>query len=304
LHNLFYNAEQYEARYGYGFLNNQQLIALFLSNNPVQDIVHPTNQLEFIGQEEVQGDLCDGVKLTGDSLDFEFWVETGEPRLLRKIVTHYERHFEKMSEDHPHLKNAQQTVTLTFQNWERNPQLEKNDFTFQPPDTMKKVDDFMEGVEGFGMKTSKSNQKNPNKLEGQPAPNLQMNLLNGEAFDLSKEKGKRAVVLGFWSEGSVACRILIPRLDQVAQEFDNNQVRFVAVNQADQKEDVENYVTSNNLQMDVAIDRSMQSQSNFFAYSENVPQTVFINKNGIVQSVHLGLMTEQQIREEVRELVQ
>ena len=62
--------------------------------------------------------------------------------------------------------------------------------------------------------------KKPKFINGEPAPNIQTNLINGEAFNLTDLKGSY-VLLDFWGTWCGPCRAEFPELKALHQKYKN-----------------------------------------------------------------------------------
>jgi peroxiredoxin len=86
-----------------------------------------------------------------------------------------------------------------------------------------------ESTEGFEEYLSKALEKQkPAGSEGKkPAPDFEVKTLEGKSFKLSALKGK-VVVLNFWFVGCAPCRVEMPGLNTLTEEFKDEDVVFIA----------------------------------------------------------------------------
>lgn len=123
-------------------------------------------------------------------------------------------------------------------------------------------------------------------LEGTQAPAFTLPLLDGGTADLSAHKGKEIVILDFWATWCGPCRMAMPIMDEVAREYADKGVRLYAVNQQENPETIRAFLKEMNLSCTVALDDMGRTSDAYGA--DGIPHTVIIDKEGRIQSVHLG----------------
>jgi peroxiredoxin len=124
-------------------------------------------------------------------------------------------------------------------------------------------------------------------LTGKPAPLFNTTYLDGQAFDLAQHLGKEVVVLDFWATWCGPCRKAMPTLSEVTSEFNDRGVRLFAINLAEQTEDVKDFIEQSGLEIPVLMDPEGKIAEEYDA--EAIPQTVLIDRQGVVRFVHVGL---------------
>ncbi len=129
----------------------------------------------------------------------------------------------------------------------------------------------------------------PHPLLEQAAPDFSLERLgdNTSSVTLSEHLGSEVVVLDFWATWCYQCREGLPILDGIAQEYADKDVVFYAVNVREPKDLVQDYVKSLNLKLDVLMDTYVEASTDYAA--SNLPQTVIIDKEGIIQDIHIGV---------------
>jgi cytochrome c biogenesis protein CcmG/thiol:disulfide interchange protein DsbE len=133
-------------------------------------------------------------------------------------------------------------------------------------------------------------------LQGQPAPNFELTAFNGEfegqRFSLEDLRGQ-VVVLNFWASWCVECDKEMPVLEQAWRDYRNQGVWLIGVDYLD--------IDSEGL---AYLDRFGTTYPNgpdigsrlFQDYqSTGVPETFFIDREGVIQHVQIGPITEPQI---------
>jgi thiol-disulfide isomerase/thioredoxin len=124
-------------------------------------------------------------------------------------------------------------------------------------------------------------------LLGMPAPQIELDLLDGGKFDLASYKGKNVVLLDFWATWCAPCRAVMPIIDKVAAKFKDKGVVFYTVNLEDPPEEIRKFLDGAKLKVPVAMDSKGTVAA---AYkTDAVPQTVVVGRDGTIQVVKLGL---------------
>ena len=144
---------------------------------------------------------------------------------------------------------------------------------------------------------------------GQSSPLLQKDakpfklpLLGGGDFDLAQEKGK-VIVLDFWATWCGPCIKSLPQLIDEMSTFDSKQVRFIGVNQAEDKETVKTFLATRGWKFEVALDANQRVGQSFGV--EGIPHTVVIGPDGKVAYVKTGYEADgaKQVAEAVKKLL-
>ncbi|EGD47583.1 alkyl hydroperoxide reductase/ Thiol specific antioxidant/ Mal allergen [Ruminiclostridium papyrosolvens DSM 2782] len=110
------------------------------------------------------------------------------------------------------------------------------------------------------------------------APDFNLKDINGKTVKLSDYKGKK-VILNFWAVWCKYCLMEMPDFNELNKELvkDNNAV-ILAVDVQETEEKVKEYLTSNNISLNVLMDTD-GAVSRTYRVS-GYPTTFFINKDG------------------------
>lgn len=138
-------------------------------------------------------------------------------------------------------------------------------------------------------------------LVGLPAPDFELDLIDGSKFRLSREKG-RTVVLDFWASWCAPCVQSLPKLSQTVADFDESAPKLVAVNLQQSADDAKAALERMKIDITVALDRDGAVASRYGATA--IPYTVIIDAEGKVARVFMGAGTETEkgIRAAIDEL--
>ena len=123
------------------------------------------------------------------------------------------------------------------------------------------------------------------ELVGVDAPNIFLDTLEGQKFNLRKNQD-RVVVLDFWASWCGPCVQTMPLVETAMEEIGDERVQLVAVNIQESPDRVQRAVASLGISALVALDVDGEIAA---AYRANaIPQTVVIDKNGRITHVFVG----------------
>lgn len=124
-------------------------------------------------------------------------------------------------------------------------------------------------------------------LEGQAAPNIELTDLSGETVRLEDELGEKVILLDFWATWCPPCREGLPVVDAIAKAYKDEPVAVYGVNIMEHEDQVKGFLQSNNLELPVLLDTTGIVAQDYAV--EGIPQTVIIDLEGKVHTVHVGL---------------
>ncbi|MBB5034212.1 TlpA family protein disulfide reductase [Prosthecobacter vanneervenii] len=139
-------------------------------------------------------------------------------------------------------------------------------------------------------------------LLNQEAKPFKLPLLSGGDFDLSQEKGK-VIVLDFWATWCGPCIKSLPQLIDSMSPFDSKLVRFIGVNQAEDKETVKAFLETRGWTFEVALDAAQRVGQSFGV--EGIPHTVVIGPDGRIAYIKTGYESDgaEKIAQAVKKLL-
>lgn len=127
---------------------------------------------------------------------------------------------------------------------------------------------------------------------GSTAPDFELMDLNGNKHRLKDYKGQ-GIVLNFWGTWCGPCEREFPAMENKYAKYKELGVEIIAVNYKQSNFEVSEYVKKMGMTFPVAIDKKA---SVFDAYNiKPLPTTIFIDKNGKIQDISKGEMSEQEI---------
>jgi len=126
---------------------------------------------------------------------------------------------------------------------------------------------------------------------GSSAPTFELISLSGEQISLEQYKGQ-AVLINFWATWCGPCRLEMPLLQEYQAEYDSEMV-VLAVNVGESPQDVQGFVDEMGFDLTVLMDETNSVEALYQV--RGLPSTFFIRKDGIIQFLHIGMLTEGQL---------
>ncbi|SFP97179.1 thiol-disulfide oxidoreductase ResA [Salibacterium halotolerans] len=130
-------------------------------------------------------------------------------------------------------------------------------------------------------------------VEGDIAPNFQLETLEGETVELNDYRGQ-GVFLNFWGTYCPPCEEEMPYMDNQYQEYKDKGVEILAVNVGESDLAVEHFVDRHNLSFPIPMDEDKAVLDSYGIGP--LPTTFLINKDGKVLDILTGGMTEKDIQ--------
>lgn len=122
------------------------------------------------------------------------------------------------------------------------------------------------------------------KLIGKPAPDILISPTGGVPIHLSELKGK-VVIIDFWATWCPPCRFGLPMVSEVASKYKDKGVVFYAIGDGS--------INQEKLYLEQRKIDAIPASSNAEAFEafmvQAIPETIVIDKEGVVKSVHIGL---------------
>ncbi|MBM3120646.1 MAG: TlpA family protein disulfide reductase, partial [Chloroflexi bacterium] len=129
-------------------------------------------------------------------------------------------------------------------------------------------------------------------LVGSLAPDFSARSLDGPSIRLSELRG-RAVVLNFWATWCAPCRAEMPLLDERSRAWAERGLIILGANFDEPEEDVRAFRDELGLSFPLLLDPGGEIQSLYRVIG--YPTTYFIDAEGVIRAVHLGVMDEAQL---------
>lgn len=136
---------------------------------------------------------------------------------------------------------------------------------------------------------------------GQAAPDFSLEDLEGNQRQLSEFQGKY-VMLNFWASWCPPCQAEIPHMVKLYSEGDlTDEFEIVAVNLSENPDNVATFAQEADMGFPILLDSQGQVASQY--QIRNIPTSYFLNKDGTIDSIHVGTLTEDILQQYVNELM-
>lgn len=141
-------------------------------------------------------------------------------------------------------------------------------------------------------------------IVGYLAPDFTLQTPLGQSVTLSEITNQASaqgqpVVLNFWASWCGPCRIEMPDLQQTSMKY-NGRVTILGINQGESDETIINFGNEFNVTYPLLNDQDQTVNNEYLVNS--LPTTVFIDANGIVREVQVGIMTRAVLEDRIEAL--
>lgn len=138
-------------------------------------------------------------------------------------------------------------------------------------------------------------------IVGHPAPDFTLQTAVGQTIALSEivdEAGAlgQPVVLNFWASWCAPCRVEMPSLQQASIKY-NGRVAFIGINQGEDFATITDFGNEYNVTYPLLMDPD--NRVNRLYEVSSLPTTFFVDQNGIVREVIIGILSEAVLQDRV-----
>lgn len=202
-----------------------------------------------------------------------YWVEREHSLVLRQQTDLRTQGEEGVTE---------RAETMSFRQASLDQPVPDSVFTFRPPAGAKKVEKFA------GQETEQE------ELTGQPAADFALADLEGRTHRLSEERGK-VVMLDFWATWCGPCRMQMPAVDKLYQEFKSKGLVVFAVNQREPADRARAYIKKNSYTTTTLLDSEGEVGRQYGV--RGIPTLVIVGRDGTIIAHWVGVHPESMLRE-------
>jgi cytochrome c biogenesis protein CcmG/thiol:disulfide interchange protein DsbE len=136
----------------------------------------------------------------------------------------------------------------------------------------------------------RSGEGGPRAEVGGTAPPIVGTTLDGEAFDLADYAG-RPVIVNFWGPSCVPCREEFPLLIDKLAEHSGDGLAIVGVLTDDPAEPARRFASDYGATWPTVVDPERASKTAYRVAGR--PQTYFIDGDGVIRSIQIGQMLDE-----------
>jgi thiol-disulfide isomerase/thioredoxin len=252
-----------------------------LADDPYGNVMEGVTSTEYVGKETLDGHDAHHLRFTQEQFDWEMWIRADGDPTLQQLSFDMSKGMSAMLGQGAQQPKMKVTMVKQYEDWKFDQPIAQDAFTFQPPADAKPTNNLMEALAGRGRKEA---PKSP--LIGQPAPPVELDLLDGGRLNLQDHADKDIVMLDFWATWCPPCRREMPVVVEVAQQYRDRGVVFYAVNLREDRATIQKYLDETKLEVTVALDTTGSVGDSYQA--RGIPTLVLIDKSGVIRAVHTG----------------
>jgi peroxiredoxin len=134
----------------------------------------------------------------------------------------------------------------------------------------------------------------PAPIVGAPAPDFTLKDLSGSDVTLSGLRGQ-VVLINFWATWCGPCRLEMPAIQAEYEELRASGLMVLAVNLDEPQPAVQAFADELGLTFPVLLDPG--AKVNDLYRVRGYPTTFFVDREGVVARLHVGIMSESQLRD-------
>ena len=124
--------------------------------------------------------------------------------------------------------------------------------------------------------------------------------LDGDEVTLSDLRGK-AVMLNFWASWCGPCRIEIPHMIALYDEYRDSGFETLAVNVHESPAQVHGFAEQLGINFPILMDTNGQVAAAYFV--RGIPMTFFLDGDGVIRFIHQGTLSEEALRDYIERLL-
>jgi cytochrome c biogenesis protein CcmG/thiol:disulfide interchange protein DsbE len=146
---------------------------------------------------------------------------------------------------------------------------------------------------------ARNNSGNPSsEIKGKLAPEFSLESLQGQTVHLADFRGK-AVLLNFWATWCQPCKIEMPWLEQMQQQYGPQGLQIVGIAMDDaSKEDIAKFAKEMGVNYPILLGK--ESVGDAYGGVQFLPSTFFIDRNGKFVDRVFGLKSRSEIEDDIK----
>jgi thiol-disulfide isomerase/thioredoxin/outer membrane lipoprotein-sorting protein len=209
------------------------------------------------------------------ALPTTFWIDKTTRLILRQRSL--------LKADSPEYGGkVEQEETIVISRATLSPVLPDSLWEFHPPANARLVPEFRADRDAM-----------PNAFTGKPAIDFTLNDLKGRPHSLKNFRGK-TVLLDFWATWCGPCRITMPQVAKIHQQYKARGVEVMSINVGETAEKAGAYMTKNGYAFTTLLDQDREVSTRYQV--NGIPTLVIINKKGEVSDYLVGARDEAALK--------
>ena len=141
------------------------------------------------------------------------------------------------------------------------------------------------------------------RLVGKQAPDFTLPTLDGAEVSLA-QFGSQPVLINFWASWCLPCREEMPELVRSYESHKAEGFIVLGLNltYSDALPDVQAFASEFNITFPVLLDKDGSVAERLYQIP-GVPTSIFINRDGTIERIQVGIMTRKQIKQFIAEIL-
>jgi peroxiredoxin len=123
---------------------------------------------------------------------------------------------------------------------------------------------------------------------GQAAPDFAAQDLSQQTVTLASFRGQKVVVLDFWATWCGPCRMAMPGLQTLQDEFKGRGVEFLSINQGESPEQAGDFMSKKGYGFHVLLDPDSSIGAQYGV--QGIPTLMAVDKQGVVRWIRVGYL--------------
>lgn len=135
---------------------------------------------------------------------------------------------------------------------------------------------------------------------GKQAPPFHLETLSGNSIDLVDLRGQ-LVIVNFWGTWCAPCRIEMPELQTLYEDYQAEGLRILAINLGENKQSVAQWVDELGLSYDILFDPMLITSQIYQIRGQ--PSTYVIAPDGKIELIYYGAISMAQLESAVKQYI-
>jgi thiol-disulfide isomerase/thioredoxin len=138
---------------------------------------------------------------------------------------------------------------------------------------------------------------------GKPAKDFTIDLLSGEKFVLSRQKGK-VILIDFWATWCGPCVKGIPYLKKLYHQHHDRGFEIIGISLDSNKKDVEDYIAGEGIKWKISYSGGAWNDATARYYHVNlIPSYWLIDRNGVLRDFGIPLRDKETMKKSIEKLI-
>ncbi len=136
---------------------------------------------------------------------------------------------------------------------------------------------------------------------GRLAPDFTLTDLDGNSVSLSDFRG-RAVFINFWATWCPGCRVEMPEIEAVHQEYKDKDVVVIGVDIREDEDTVRRFIESKGYSWTFVMDTTGEVTMNYRIIA--IPTSFFLDEEGVITAIKTGAITKKSMESRLAEAME